>query len=154
LAGRRASGAGAAGLGTPRRRSAAQDGAVQHSGAHPDDRDPQLLASSVERLLAERGWQTDVAVGAVMGRWADIVGVEVAAHSAPVSFDRGALVVQADTTAWATQLRLLAASIVRRLDDEVGPGTVTSVKVLAPQAPSWKRGRLHVRGRGARDTYG
>lgn len=126
----------------------------QRSGAHPDERDPQLLGSSFDRLLAERGWETDLAVGGVMGRWATIVGDDLAEHCLPVSFDRGELVVQAESTAWATQLRLLARQLVARLNDELGAGTVASVKVLAPRAPSWKRGRLSVRGRGTRDTYG
>lgn len=126
----------------------------QRSGAHPDDRDPQLLASSLERLLAERGWQTDAAVGSVMGRWRHIVGADLAAHSEPIAFDAGELLVQAESTAWATQLRLLTAPLRARLDEELGPGTVTSIKVVGPQPPSWKRGRLSVRGRGARDTYG
>ena len=126
----------------------------ERSGAHPDDRDPQLLASSLERLLTERGWQADAAVGSVMGRWRQIVGADLAAHSEPIAFDAGELLVQAESTAWATQLRLLTASLRARLDEELGTGTVTSIKVVGPQAPSWKRGRLSVRGRGARDTYG
>jgi predicted nucleic acid-binding Zn ribbon protein len=36
----------------------------------------------------------------------------------------------------------------------VGEGVVGHIEVLGPDAPSWKRGRLSVRGRGARDTYG
>jgi predicted nucleic acid-binding Zn ribbon protein len=83
-----------------------------------------------------------------------MVGRDVAEHAEPVSFEDGQLVVQAASTAWATELRLLAPALVRRLNDELGAGRVTSVRVLGPQAPSWKRGRLSVRGRGARDTYG
>jgi predicted nucleic acid-binding Zn ribbon protein len=64
------------------------------------------------------------------------------------------LVVQADSTAWATELRLLAPTLVRRLNEDLGAGTVVAVKVLGPGTPSWKRGRLSVRGRGPRDTYG
>ncbi len=134
-----------------RSRRAAPD---QRSGAHPDDRDPQPLTAAVDRLLAERGWQTDAAIGGAMGRWPVIVGAELAAHCQPLSFDRGELVVQADSTAWATQLRLLAPTLVRRLNEDLGAGTVTGVKVLGPGSPSWKRGRLSVRGRGPRDTYG
>jgi predicted nucleic acid-binding Zn ribbon protein len=126
----------------------------QRSGAHPDERDPQLLGPALERLLAERGWQTDAAVGGVMGRWASIVGREVAAHATPVSFDDGELVVQADSTAWATQIRLLAPTLLARLAEELGAGTVTAVVVRGPAAPSWKRGPRSVRGRGPRDTYG
>lgn len=128
--------------------------ADQRSGAHPDERDPQLLTAALDRLLAERGWQTDAAVGGAMGRWAAIVGPELAAHCEPVSFDGGELVVRADSTAWATQLRLLVPVLLRRLNEDLGAGTVASVRVLGPGSPSWKRGRLSVRGRGPRDTYG
>ncbi len=124
------------------------------SGAHPDERDPQLLGPTLDRVVAERGWETDAAVGAAMGRWAAIVGPEVAAHSTPVSWTDGELVVQADSTAWATQIRLLAPALLARLAAELGAGTVTSVTVRGPSAPSWKRGPWSVRGRGPRDTYG
>jgi len=126
----------------------------ERSGAHPDDRDPQLLGATLERLVAERGWETDTAVGSVMGRWDTIVGPEVAGHVQPVAFDEGTLVLAADSTAWATQMRLLAPTLLARLATELGAGTVTAVDVRGPTAPSWKRGRWSVRGRGPRDTYG
>lgn len=134
-----------------RRRPRASD---ERSGAHPDDRDPQLLGPTLDRLVAERGWETDAAVGGVMGRWEAIVGPEVSAHATPVAFDDGELVLQADSTAWATQIRLLAPSLLARLAAELGAGTVTAVSVRGPSQPSWKRGPLSVRGRGPRDTYG
>ena len=126
----------------------------QRSGAHPDDRDPQLLGPTLGRLMAERGWETDAAVGGVMGRWAAIVGPEVAAHARPLAFDDGELVVGTDSTAWATQIRLLAPTLLARLAEELGAGVVRAVTVRGPSAPSWKKGLLAVRGRGPRDTYG
>jgi predicted nucleic acid-binding Zn ribbon protein len=45
--------------------------------------------------------------------------------------------------------------LVRRLNEELGHGTVTVIEVLGPNVPSWKKGRRSVRGgRGPRDTYG
>jgi predicted nucleic acid-binding Zn ribbon protein len=135
----------------------------QASGAHPDDRDPQTLDSTIGRLIAEQGWGTDVRVHGVFSRWDAIVGRDVAAHARPVSFDRedadgrvvGRLTVQTDSTAWATQVRLLAATVVRRLNEELGDGTVAVIDVRGPAAPSWSKGRRSVRdGRGPRDTYG
>jgi predicted nucleic acid-binding Zn ribbon protein len=136
----------------PRRRRRADTSS--RSGAHPDDRDPQLLDASLDRLVADRGWETDAAVGGAMGRWPAIVGPQIAEHSTPVSFADGELVVAAATTAWATQLRMLAPTLVRQLAAELGEGTVHKVTVLGPAAPSWKRGALRIRGRGPRDTYG
>ncbi len=131
----------------------------QASGAHPDERDPQLLDSTIGRLIAEQGWGTDVRVHGVFSRWDGMVGREVAQHCRPEAFDRtengGRLVVRTDSTAWATQMKLLAPTVVRRLNEELGDGTVTVIDVQGPHGPSWKRGLRSVRdGRGPRDTYG
>ena len=138
---------------TPERRLA--PGEVRVSGARPDDRDPALLGVAVDKLVTESGWVTDVAVYGVFGRWEQIVGSDIAAHCTPESFDGGRLTVRTDSTAWATQLRLLAPNVVRRLNEELGEDTVARLDVAGPVAPSWRRGRRTVRGgRGPRDTYG
>ncbi|MGZ4597969.1 MAG: DUF721 domain-containing protein, partial [Actinomycetes bacterium] len=109
---------------------------------------------SVDRLVEERGWQAQAAVGGVVARWPHVVGPELAAHCVPERYDGAVLTVRAESTAWATQLRLIAATLVARLNAECGEGTVTRVHVLGPGRPSWRKGRLHVPGRGPRDTYG
>jgi predicted nucleic acid-binding Zn ribbon protein len=145
---------GTAGQAGSARLSAARLSAVRRSGSGPDDRDPQLLGSTIRRLLAERGWEADAAVGSVIGRWPQIVGAEVAAHARAESYDDGVLLVVTESTAWATQVRLLTPTLLARLAEECGAGTVTQVVVRGPQAPSWRRGARRVRGRGPRDTYG
>jgi len=128
---------------------------AEASGAHPDDRDPQTLDSTIGRLISEQGWSTDVRVHGVFSRWEHLVGRDVAQHCAPEAFAEGRLVVRTDSTAWATQMRLLAPTILRRLNEELGEGTVTLIDVQAPAGPSWRKGRRSVRdGRGPRDTYG
>ena len=119
-----------------------------------DDRDPALLGAQLERLLLDRGWSADVTVGSVMGRWAEIVGAEIAGHVRPVTFEGSVLSVQADSTAWATQIRLLTSSLLGRIEAVVGAGIVTDLVVLGPAAPSWVKGRRRVQGPGPRDTYG
>ncbi len=120
-----------------------------------DGRDPVTLGDQLDRLTSDRGWKVDVAVGSVMGRWPAIVGPEVAQHCAPVTFEAGVLTVRADSTAWMVQLQLLEASIMGRLENEAGKGTVTELKIVGPSAPSWSRGpRRTDYGRGPRDTYG
>ena len=136
----------------PRARRGSQGGM---SGAYPDDRDPQPLGGEVGRLIDQHGWGLDLQVRGVFARWAEVVGSEIGAHSTPETLVDGTLVVRTDSTAWATQLKLLAPSIVQRLNAELGNGTVLVVEVLGPNAPTWKHGRLGLRGgRGPRDTYG
>ena len=95
-----------------------------------------------------------VSGGVVFGRWTQLVGPEVAEHAQPVALRDGELTVQANSTAWATQLRLLQRHLIARITAGVGSGVVTKLRVQAPAAPSWHRGPRHVRGRGPRDTYG
>ena len=106
------------------------------------------------RLVAERGWSSPVAVGSVMAQWSVLVGPEISAHCTPESFTDTTLHVRTDSTAWATQLRLLAPSILAKLHAQVGGNVVTRLRVVGPTAPSWKKGPRSVRGRGPRDTYG
>lgn len=125
------------------------------SGAYPDDRDPQLLGGEVGRLVDQRGWGLDLQVRGVFARWVEVVGDEIGAHCEPESLTDGTLVVRTDSSAWATQLKMLAPTLVKRLNTELGDDTVRVVEVLGPHAPSWKHGNRGLRdGRGPRDTYG
>jgi predicted nucleic acid-binding Zn ribbon protein len=121
---------------------------------HATGRDPLGLGKVVGRLVAERGWTSPVAVGSVMAEWATLVGPEISAHCTPESFTDTTLHVRCDSTAWATQLRLLSLSLLEKFRIELGDGVVTSIQVLGPSAPSWRKGGRTVNGRGPRDTYG
>jgi predicted nucleic acid-binding Zn ribbon protein len=142
----------------PRRRTGAEDGTGKrlrgYSGPGPDPRDPQLFGAVLERLMKQRGWQKPAAEATVFGAWEKVVGPDVAKHSRPVKLDAGVLTVEAESTAWATQLRLLAGSLLRRIAGEVGNNVVTRLNIHGPAAPSWSRGPRRVQGRGPRDTYG
>ena len=144
-------------VGARRRRRAPPPRRVdpQVSGAHADDRDPKLLSAAVEDLVRSKGWATDINVHTLLARWALLVGTANAAHSQPEAYADAVLTVRTDSTAWATQLRLMAPQLVALLNDHLGEGTITRVTILGPDAPSWKKGRRSVRdGRGPRDTYG
>jgi predicted nucleic acid-binding Zn ribbon protein len=124
------------------------------SGAGADNRDPQAFGKILGRIAAERGWSEQLATGQVFGRWAALVGAEVAEHAKPMSLRDGELTVQASSTAWATQLRLLQRQLLAKIAKGVGPDVVKRLKVHGPAAPSWRFGQRHVSGRGPRDTYG
>jgi predicted nucleic acid-binding Zn ribbon protein len=124
------------------------------AGARREAGDPLPFGRAIRELLAARGWEREAAVGGVFGRWAEIVGPELAAHTRPVSFQDGEVTVAADSTAWATQVRLLASVLIKRLNEELGDGTVSRVRVHGPQGGTRPAGGLRVTGRGPRDTYG
>ncbi|MEV1145628.1 DciA family protein [Micromonospora sp. NPDC049799] len=108
----------------------------------------------LNRLVKARGWQQPAAEATVFGAWEKVVGAEVAQHSRPVKLEDGELTVEARSTAWATQLRLLAGSLLQQIAREVGHNVVRRLHIHGPAAPSWSKGPRRVRGRGPRDTYG
>ena len=83
-----------------------------------------------------------------------MVGAEIAEHCRPVKLEGGELTIEAESTAWATQLRLLAGRLLASIAGQIGDKVVTRLRVHGPASPSWQRGARRVRGRGPRDTYG
>jgi predicted nucleic acid-binding Zn ribbon protein len=135
------------------------DGATRpptsRSARRPRRDDPAPLSAAIDALITDSGWSLAAATGSVFGRWAQIVGADLAAHTTPEGLADGELTVSADSTAWATQVRLLAAELVRKLNAELGTGTVRRVRVLGPAAAARRPGQWRVKGsRGPRDTYG
>nr|WP_041760214.1 DciA family protein [Pseudonocardia dioxanivorans] len=138
-----------------RRRGAGRRGSRRRwSGPGPDERDPQPFGRLVARVSMDRGWSPRLTDATVLGRWPQLVGPDIADHCTPVSLRDGELTLQAESTAWATQLRTLQRQLLARLAVAVGNDVVRRIRVVGPSGPSWRHGPRHVRGRGPRDTYG
>src|SRR5262249_57631965 len=45
--------------------------------------DPAQLGAAIDGLIADTGWELAVATGSVFGRWTEIVGRDLAAHTSP-----------------------------------------------------------------------
>ncbi|MGB8020460.1 MAG: DciA family protein [Candidatus Nanopelagicales bacterium] len=127
-----------------------------YSGPGPDERDPVAIRGAWSGVVADEGWGNVLDAAKVHGLWAEIVGVAIAEHAAPESFDpaTGVLVVRTASTAWAEQLRLMMPAMRASIDAHVGPGVVKDISITGPNPPPWSHGRLRVAGRGPRDTYG
>jgi predicted nucleic acid-binding Zn ribbon protein len=142
------------GRSVPGRRVPAKGGRRTWSGPGPDRRDPQPFGTAAAELAKTRGWSGRVAEGSVFGQWQTVVGEQIAAHANPASLRDGVLTVEAESTAWATQLRMVQAQVLAKIAASVGDGVVTSLRIVGPAAPSWRKGKYHISGRGPRDTYG
>ena len=127
---------------------------VAWSGAGESARDPHPAAAVLRDVMAARGWTPTVSVTALMARWPEFVGAVNAAHTRPERFADGVLVVRAESTTWAAALRTMLPLVRTKLNGELGAETIARISVIGPSAPSWKKGRRSIPGRGPRDTYG
>jgi len=138
----------------PRKRTQKEKRLRGYSGPGPDPRDPQPFGAVLAKLVKARGWEKPTAEATVFGDWAKVVGPDIAEHCRPVKLEDGELTIEAESTAWATKLRLLARKLLAGIAAQVGHNVVTKLHVHGPAAPSWMKGPRRVRGRGPRDTYG
>ena len=65
---------------------------------------------------------------------------EIATHVSIDVFnaDTNELILRTDSTAWATQIRLLSSDLKRRIALEVGDGVVKTLKIYGPTQPKQK----------------
>lgn len=138
---------------TGRRRSRIR-AEVTYTSAGKDKRDPTSISSVLGGFIATQGWSSSIDIGKVLGRWPDLVGHQVARHCTPVDFSPPLLVIAADSTTWATQLRVLRPTILKALEAGLGSQTITELEIRGPRGRSFKKGPRSVRGRGPRDTFG
>lgn len=133
----------------PRARRTAQDSLPFGAG-----RDPDKLDAIIGSLTRSMGWASPLAQSDLVSAWREIAGPETAEHSTPVAVEDGVLKIECDSTAWATQLRIMRVEITTRIAQRYPEAGVRSIQFSGPNAPSWKRGPRSVQGRGPRDTYG
>jgi predicted nucleic acid-binding Zn ribbon protein len=112
------------------------------------------VGDAMDGFIRDQGWQGASAFATITTNWSTLVGQDLAEHVAPIRCQDAILTIQAESTAWATQVRMLLPHMLDVLTQALGPGIVTSIEVLGPTSPSWVKGPRRVKGRGPRDTYG
>lgn len=117
-------------------------------------RDPEGLGAIMDVLSSKLGWNSPLARSELLASWVEIAGADTAEHSTPAGIDDGVLTVRCDSTAWATQLRLMRGQIMNHIVARYPDAGIDSLRFEGPGAPSWKRGPKSIPGRGPRDTYG
>ncbi len=77
--------------------------------------EPVPITTSLDGIMKSLRGTDRVQIGGVFGKWDAAVGPTVAAHVRPVRLDQGVLTVEADDSAWATQVKFLTGTITARL---------------------------------------
>jgi predicted nucleic acid-binding Zn ribbon protein len=117
-------------------------------------RDPRGLGDTIDSLTMQLGWNSPLAQSELLASWTEVAGEETAKHSTPAGIDEGVLTVHCESTAWATQLRMMRVEIMTHIAVRYPDAGIDTIRFLGPNAPSWKKGPRSIPGRGPRDTYG
>ena len=90
---------------------------------------PRPIDELLDRVVRGMGAPGRDAVELVFSRWDDVVGGVLASRTRPVAVRDGELVLEADDPAVVSHVRWLESQLVERLDELLGAGRVTSVRV-------------------------
>ena len=90
---------------------------------------PKKLGAGFEQMMRHMNAPNTDVLRAVFVQWPEIVGEEVAAHARPSAIDGQTLVVTADDTTWASQLRWLENQLIERIERVSGSDRINKLKV-------------------------
>jgi predicted nucleic acid-binding Zn ribbon protein len=142
--------------GTPARRKRAVNPREGDGLSRPfgSGRDPHGVGDVMDALATQLGWNSALAQSDLLEQWRELAGEETAKHAVPDQITDGVLVIRCDSTAWATQLRMMRTELLKRIAEQFPQAGIESIRFQGPDSPSWKRGPRSIPGRGPRDTYG
>jgi len=90
---------------------------------------PQRLGRALDRLMGSlRAPSVDV-LDSVFTKWPEIVGDDVAAHSRPLSIDGETLIVAAEDSTWASELRWLENEVIARVAEVSKSDRISALNV-------------------------
>jgi len=95
----------------------------------PREEGPRRVGESLDRLLGTMEAPPVDVLTTVFGRWAELVGEDLAAHSRPTALDRDRLVVTCDSAAWASEFRWLETEVLQKVARVTGSKRISALTV-------------------------
>jgi predicted nucleic acid-binding Zn ribbon protein len=74
--------------------------------------------------------QEGLMIPKLKGKWEEIAGEAVAAHSQPLSVKAGVLTIMAETSTWATQLSFLSEVLIKKINNNLADNAITQLRIL------------------------
>lgn len=117
-------------------------------------RDPHSIGEVLGSLVHDLGWSHQLSQSLLITEWESFVGPDVAGRTTVLSVQGATLHVQCDSTPWAVQLRRMRHQFMTKIHEVYPDAGIEDITFHGPHTPSWRHGKMHISGRGPRDTYG
>lgn len=96
------------------------------------DRDLEHFSESVNDMFAKLGLPDPVVMAAVSSEWDELAGAPWSGRSRPLYIKGTTLVVEASSASMVAFLRYGESSLMEKLEDRFGRGTIATVDIRAP----------------------
>lgn len=94
---------------------------------------PEALESVLTRLLSRLGLASPELLPRLRESWDQLAGPPWAGQSSPLLVRHGELIVESNSPQMVSILRYASGELLRRLDDELGPGRIETIRVSGPR---------------------
>ena len=89
---------------------------------------PMAVREVLQKYLKDSSVGERIEEAAVVPEWEERVGAAIAAVTEPLRVNRGTLIVGVRSSAWLTELKLMEAEIVRRLNEGRDRGKIAKIR--------------------------
>ena len=87
----------------------------------------EKLASTIEKILRDRGWGAKLKEYRIYGVWEKAVGKGIARHARPAGMRGKKLTVIVDSSAWMQQLSMLKPEIMGKVNQHLREDAIESI---------------------------
>ena len=88
---------------------------------------PQPISSILRPLLKKFGLETQMQTYALIDRWDEVVGYQIASHTLPYQVKFKKLYLYVDSPAWMNQLTFLKEELKNKINREMGEAWVQEI---------------------------
>jgi predicted nucleic acid-binding Zn ribbon protein len=87
------------------------------------------VGDGLDRVLGSLGAPRTRTVAGLDGRWTEIVGAAMAAHTQPIRVRDGVLLIAVDDPVWATEIRWMGTELAARASTILNDDSITRIEV-------------------------
>ena len=95
---------------------------------------PRPMSGSVDRLMKHMKAPEVSIIESVFSRWPELVGDVIGSHTRPVRIEEGALLIEVDDPAWASEMEWMGEELVRQIRTKLETDQVRGLKVRIARA--------------------
>lgn len=90
---------------------------------------PQPISELIPQVVAKLGLQQKLKESQILTDWPALVGEVIARHSTPLTFEKGYLTVNVDSSPWLNELQRFSREVIlERLRNKLGKTIVKDVR--------------------------
>lgn len=96
-------------------------------------KEQHAVADILPGLARQNGWELQLDLHSIFGKWDAIADPDTAEHSRPLKISRGILWIEVDNSAWLQQLRYMKYQLLESINSSLRQSRIEDIKYVLPK---------------------